>query len=214
MPAETPETRPETGNAAERLDLARIARWLPFAMLGHVIVGVPALLISLVVAYGTYVQAGATQRMQEAASWPYIEYRTGNYTAEGQRLVNLTFINNGMGPALVGPVEVRYRGRALRSPAELLAACCGYRAGQSMQLRTTPIVNVALRPGEAVSFMGLPGVAANAELVDRFDAVRGAIQVRACYCSIFDHCWTVAGPQSRPQTVAACPTNWRVWQER
>lgn len=44
--------------------VARLLRWLPLAMAGHLFVGVPALLISLVVAYGTYVQASATQKMQ------------------------------------------------------------------------------------------------------------------------------------------------------
>lgn len=208
---------PSNDSARDRLiddaTLRRVARWLPFAMAGHLIVGVPALLISLVVAYGTYVQAGATQRMQEAAAWPFVAYRTGNYTPDGQRLVNLSFTNNGLGPALVGPVEVSYRGRAMRSPVELLQACCGYRQGQPMQLRTSPIVNVALRPGEEVLFMAIPDVPANAGTVDRLDAIRANIRVRACYCSIFDDCWTVDGQQAQPRAVAACPTNWTVFRD-
>ena len=183
-------------------------------MLGHVTIGVPALLISLVVAYGTYVQAGATQRMQEAAAWPFVAYSTGNYTPEGQRLINLSFTNNGLGPALVGPVEVKFRGSVMRSPVDLLAACCGYRDNQTMQLRTSPIVNVALRPGEEVLFMGLPAVPANTEMVDLLDASREEIQVRACYCSIFDDCWIVEGAQARPRAVEACPTDWTVWRQR
>jgi hypothetical protein len=183
-------------------------------MAGHFIVGVPALLISLVVAYGTFVQAGATQKMQQAAAWPFVAYSTGNYTADGQRLVNLAFSNNGLGPALIGAVEVRFGGRAMHSPIDLLTACCGYRQGRAMQLRTLPIVNVALRPGEEVMFMSLPAVPANAGMVDRLDAVRESIQVRACYCSIFDDCWTVAGVQARPLPVKACPTDWVVWRQR
>lgn len=214
MPAETPDTLKPPDRIGDTPALRRIARWLPFAMLGHFIVGVPALLISLVVAYGTFVQAGATQRMQQAAAWPFVAYGTGNYTAEGERLVNLSFTNNGLGPALVGPVEVRFRGRVMRSPTDLLAACCGYKAGRTMQLRTLPIVNTALRPGEVVLFMSLPAVAANAGMVDQLDAAREAIAVRACYCSIFEDCWTVNGPQARPQPVKACPTNWQAWRER
>lgn len=194
--------------------LKRIARWLPLIMLGNVIVGVPALLISLVVAYGTYVQAGATQRMQQAAAWPFVAYGTGNYTGEGERLISLSFTNNGLGPALIGPVEVSYDGRAMRNPVELLTACCGYRPGGSIQVRTLPIVNVALRPGEEVMFFGFPDVPANAGLVDRLDAVRERIRVRACYCSIFDDCWTVDGAQAQPRPVEACPTNWTAFRQR
>lgn len=214
MPSEPPEPVTAVDRPVSAATVERIARWLPFAMAGHFLVGVPALLISLVVAYGTFVQAGATQRMQQAAAWPFVAYGTGNYTAEGQRLVNLSLTNNGLGPALIGALEVRFGGRAMRSPVDLLTACCGYRPGQSMQLRTWPIVNVALRPGEAVLFMGLPGVPVNAGMIDRLDAARDRIQVRACYCSIFDDCWTVAGVQARPQPVKACPTDWTVWRER
>jgi hypothetical protein len=152
--------------------------------------------------------------MQQAAAWPFIAYSTGNYTADGERLINLSFTNNGMGPALIGPIEVKFHGRTMRSPFDLLAACCGYRENRAMQLRTSPIVNVAMRPGEEVMFMSLPAVTANAEMVDLLDAVREEIQVRACYCSIFDDCWTVEGPQAQPRPVEACPTNWTVWRQR
>ncbi|SOB80544.1 hypothetical protein SAMN06297144_1114 [Sphingomonas guangdongensis] len=188
----------------------RILRWLPFAMAGHLLVGVPALIISLVVAYATFVQAGATQRMQQAAAWPIVAARTTNYTTAGERVVALSLVNDGLGPALIGPVEVRYRGRAVATPTALLAACCGYRAGQTMQLRGTPIVQTALRPGQEVSFIGVPGVPANAGLVDRFDAARRHVTVRACYCSIFEECWTIAGEQAKPQRVAQCPADWTV----
>lgn len=202
------------GQTDDLATFRRIARWLPFAMMGHFVVGVPALLISLVVAYGTYVQAGAAERMQQAAAWPFIAYATGNYTPEGERLINLGFTNNGLGPALIGPVEVRYQGRAMRSPVDLLAVCCGYQDKQAMQLRTSPIVNVALRPGEEILFMSLPAVPENGAMVDRLDAIREKIEVRACYCSIFQDCWTVDGPQVQPVPVKTCPTNWTVWRQR
>lgn len=214
MPGESDEPERSTDKALDHALLRGVARWLPFAMAGHLLVGVPALLISLVVAYGTFVQAGATQRMQEAATWPLVAYRTGNYTSDGQRLMNLSLTNNGLGPALIGPVEVSYRGRAMRSPVDLLESCCGYRKGQAMQLRTLPIVNSALRPGEEVLFMGFPDVAANVGVIDRLDATRDELRVRACYCSIFDDCWTIEGAQTRPRPVTTCPTNWTVFQQR
>lgn len=214
MTPQAPEPNNDPDRFVDSPTLRRIARWLPFAMAGHLIIGFPALLISLVVAYGTYVQAGATERMQQAATWPFVAYRTGNYTSDGQRLINLSFTNNGVGPALVGPVEVSFRGRPMRSPVDLLAACCEYRAGQTMQLRTAPIVNVAMRPGEEILFMSLPAVTANVQIVDRLDMVREEIQARACYCSIFDNCWTVEGTQAQPVSVDTCPTNWVVWRQR
>lgn len=214
MADDTPAPAPASDGRDTSALVRRLARWLPFAMAGHLLVGVPALLISLVVAYGTYVQAGAAQRMQQAASWPFLAYRDYNYTGDGKRVVSLSLINNGLGPALIGPVEVRYRGRPMHSPIELLTSCCGYQAGQSMQLRTLPTRNVALRPGEETVFMALPDVPENAGMVDRLDAVRREIAVRACYCSIFEDCWTIDGAQAKPAPVQSCPADWTAFAER
>jgi hypothetical protein len=208
---EEPSTKPVM---IEEAAVRRILRWLPFAVAGHLLVGVPTLLISLVVAYGTYVQAGATQRMQQAAAWPFLAYGTSNYSAGGEHRINLTLQNNGVGPALLGPIELRYNGRVMRSSRELLAACCGYRDGGDLYLSTSPPTNVVLRPGEKVAFLQLDDVADNARLIPRLDKERWRIQMRSCYCSIFDECWTIAGPQAKPQPVDQCPTNWVTFKER
>ncbi|GGI88605.1 hypothetical protein GCM10007973_26200 [Polymorphobacter multimanifer] len=141
-------------------------------------------------------------------------FSSSNYSDTGERRIAFAFTNNGLGPALLGPVEVRYDRRIVRSPQELLAACCGFDNNRSAQLRTRPIANVALRPGQAVEFLSLPDVPANVPMVDELDAVRPRIHVRACYCSIFSECWTVAGEQAKPMAVAACPTNWLSYSER
>lgn len=111
----------------------------------------------------------------------------------------------------MGPMELRYRGRAMRNPAELLAACCGYRTGEAIQMRITPASNIVLRPGETVSFLD---VRKNSGVVERHDAQRWHIGLRACYCSIFDDCWTIAGAQARPVAVKACPIDWTPYRDR
>jgi hypothetical protein len=198
----------------EEAAVRRVLRWLPFAVLGHLVVGVPTLAISLIVAYGTYVQAQATQRMQQAAAWPFVAYDTSNYTPEGAHRINLTLQNNGVGPALLGPIELRYKGEVMRSPKQLLERCCGYRTGGNIQLATSPPSDVALRPGEIVAFLELADVPANAALLPAFERERRAIDVRACYCSIFEDCWTIHGTQSRPVPVKSCPTDWTTYRER
>ena len=191
-----------------------VLRWLPFAMAGHLLVGLPTLLISLVVAYGTFVQAQATQRMQQAAAWPFVAYDTSNYSEDGKHRINLTLSNNGVGPALLGPIELTYRGRVMHTPEELLAACCGYRKGESFQLATTPPSRVVLRPGELIAFFELRDAPQNASLIRRMETERWRIKIRSCYCSIFDECWTITGAQAKPQPVTQCPTDWQVYRER
>jgi hypothetical protein len=213
--SDTPAER--EGAASPTLDhpvTRRLLRWLPLAMAGHLFIGLPALLISLVVAYGTYVQAGATQRMQQAATWPYLAYDSSNYTTDGKHRINMTLTNNGVGPALLGPMEVRYGGRAMRTPQELLAACCGYKKGESMQFATTPPTNVALRPGEQIAFFDMPDIPVNARMIESLERERWNIRVRSCYCSIFEECWIIEGVQAKPQPVSQCPSNWTVYRER
>jgi len=192
----------------------RMLKLLPWMMAGHLLVGAPALLISLVVAYGTFTQAQATQKMQEAATWPFVSYGTSNYSDAGEHRVVLQLTNNGVGPALLGPIEIRYEGRAMRSASDLLAACCGYKPGAPVQFGSAPSSDIALRPGDTTQFLSMPDVKVNAPMLARLETERWKFRVRSCYCSIFGDCWTIAGAQSRPASVAQCPTDWVRYAER
>ncbi|QUT06364.1 hypothetical protein KFK14_02465 [Sphingobium phenoxybenzoativorans] len=213
-PAAAEAAIPSAAPIVETQTVRLVLRWLPFAMAGHLLIGLPTLIISLVVAYGTFVQARATQRMQQAAAWPFVAYDTSNYSDDGNHRINLTLTNNGVGPAMLGPVELQYQGKAMRTPYQLLEACCGYRPGQAMMLATTPASKVVLRPGEQIAFFDLRDMPDNAPLIRRMESERWKIRVRACYCSIFDDCWTIEGQQAKPQAVPQCPTNWQAYRER
>lgn len=206
--SQPPESRAEKPAVPDRL-----LRLLPWMAVGHLAVGAPTLLISLVVAYGTYIQAQATQRMQQAAAWPFVAYDTSNYTPEGKHRINLTLQNNGVGPALLGPIELRYGGKVMRDPVQLLSACCGYRRGEHIQLATSSPTNVVLRPGELTAFLELADVPDNARLIPTLEKARWNIQMHACYCSIFDDCWTISGRLSKPKAVRQCPTDWTTYRE-
>ena len=186
----------------------RVLRWLPVAMLGHLFVGVPALVISLVVAWGTYVQATATQRMQQAAAWPFVAYYTSNFDAQDRHRIELTLVNNGVGPAVLGPIELRYKGQPMRDAETLLTSCCGYRSGQTVSFGTNAVPGSVLRPGERIEFFVMNDTGDNARIVKALERERYAIDVRSCYCSIFDDCWTIRGARAKPQAVNRCPANW------
>ena len=96
-------------------------------MIDNIVVGVPTLIVSPIVAYGTYVQAQATRNVQYADAWPYVSCATSNYDADGKRRIALRLSNDGVGPALPGPIEIRYRSRPVASATDLLTRCCGYR---------------------------------------------------------------------------------------
>lgn len=196
--------------------LGKLLKLLPWLMASHFLIGAPAMLISVGVAYFTFVQAEATKKMQQADAWPFLSYGTSNsgFNEKGERMISLNLANNGVGPALLGAVEVRYQGRPVRDARDLLTRCCGLQANSRLNLSTSPSSGIVARPGESIKFMQVAEIPENKELWKRFETERWKLQVRSCYCSIFDECWTIDGAQAKPQPVAQCPTDWAQFRER
>lgn len=196
--------------------LGKLLKLLPWLMATHFLIGAPALLISVGVAYFTFVQAEATKKMQQADAWPFLSYGTSNsgFNERSERMISLVLSNNGVGPALLGPIEISYQGQPVRDPADLLRKCCGLQANSGLNLSTSPSSGIVTRPGEEIKFMQVAETPANKALWNRFEAERWKLKVRSCYCSIFDECWTIEGAQAKPKPVAQCPTDWVQFRER
>ena len=191
----------------------RLLRYLPFITAAHFLIGLPALIASLALAYFAFVQADATRKMQTGGVMPFVTFGTSNVDDKGAAHISLSLTNNGVGPAIMGPVEIRYEGRNIASPGELLSACCDAGDAGSVAFSTSPSTGVAVRPGEDLRFLGLPRTPANEAVWQAFNRERWKMQLRACYCSIYQDCWITEGMQAIPKPVAACPANWKVYSE-
>ena len=196
--------------------LAKLLKLLPWIMASHFLIGAPALLISVGAAYFTFVQAEATRKMQQADAWPFLSYGTSNsgLSEKGERVISLNLANNGVGPALLGPIEIRYQGQPVRDPRDLLTRCCGLQPDSRLNLSTSPSSRIVARPAEEIKFMQITETPVNKALWSRFETERWKLQVRSCYCSIFDECWTIEGSQAKPKPVAQCPADWVQFRER
>ncbi|MEM6856453.1 MAG: hypothetical protein AAF559_01155 [Pseudomonadota bacterium] len=86
----------------------RLLRYLPLMALGNMAVAVPTFVISLTLAYFTFVQAEATQKMQVAAVWPYVSFGSSNYDANGEPRIALSLGNDDAGPARIAGLELTY----------------------------------------------------------------------------------------------------------
>lgn len=194
--------------------LGKLLKLMPWLMASHLLIGAPALLISLGVAYATFVQAEATKKMQQADAWPFVSYGTSNVNDKGERVISLVLSNNGVGPALLGPIEIRYQGKPVLNPSDLLRKCCGPDGMRGLSLSTSPSSDIVAPPREAINFLQLAETPENKTLWNRFEKERWKLQVRSCYCSIFEECWVINGAQSKPHAVAQCPTDWVRFRER
>ena len=172
---------------------------------------IPTFVISLALAYATYVQADATRKIQRSETWPYVSYGTGNSTPDGKLEISLNLTNNGVGPARLEAMEFLYKGKPMANPREFLRQCCAGTAKFSFM--SEPVTGV-LRPGQQTNFIRLAKTDENAGIYEKLDTERWKVVVRSCYCSIFDDCWIADNRQKRPQPVEACPADWTTFDER
>ena len=191
----------------------RLLKYLPMMMIGHLMITVPTFVISLALAYATFVQADATRKIQRSETWPYVSYGTGNMSDEGKQEISLSLGNGGVGPARVKALELRYDGKPMSNPRQFLEACCGYDPDNPTPFVSGPVTGV-LRPGQQIDFIRLAETPENKAIWDRLQTERWKVAVRACYCSIFDDCWVMESGSLDPQEVDNCPADWKLFEER
>lgn len=191
----------------------RLLRYLPLITIAHFLIGLPALIASLALAYFAFVQADATQKMQTGGVMPFVTFGTSNGDEEGNQDIALTLTNNGVGPAILGPIEIRYEGEPVSTPIDLLEACCTETGARPLRFSTSPSTGIAARPGETIKFISFPRTPASEKIWQRFNKERWKLKVRACYCSIFNDCWIIEGMQGLPKPVKQCPANWSLYLE-
>ena len=188
----------------------RIAKYLPALSLGQVVVSVPTFVISLALAYATFVQADAARKSQISETWPYVSYGTSNASPDGKAEISLNLSNDGVGPAQLEAMEFIYQSRPIANPREFIHACC---AGNTpVSFMSSPVDGV-LRPGEKRDFIRMAKTEQNADIWRRLNDERWKVVVRTCYCSIFEDCWVFDSQKKRPEPVKACPADWTRFEE-
>ncbi len=182
-------------------------RWLDISL------ALSAFFVSFV-SLGLAIHHGRTMdKLVTSNSYPNIDFENGNQQDlhDGQGLrpaVYMALVNTGIGPARLRSVEVSFGGKPVRDLPSLLAACCAdassgalpkaryffsgdprgemIPAGKSAQLFTWP-----QPPGD-------PRWA-------RLDATRSKVDIRVCYCSVFEECYVHDSSRREPERVEACP---------
>lgn len=181
----------------------------------ELLIALPTLVISLALAYFSFVQADASRKMQRTETWPYVSYGTDNSSPDVKDEISFSLSNDGVGPARLQEMEFIYNGKALRDPLEFIAGCCAAAAKAIAPnlIYTTDRVDGVLRPGEKRKFIRLAKTDANTPLWNRLNGERWKVAVRTCYCSIFDDCWVFDSRKGQPDEVKVCPADWTKFGE-
>lgn len=207
------EPEPQLPQKQEKPLIERLIKFLPIFVASHAMVAVPTFIISIALAYATYVQADATRKIQVSETYPFISYGTSNTTDGKDQVISFNLTNDGVGPARLKQIEFNYKGQKLENPRQFLQLCCGDDPNNRVKF-VSGNVSGMLRPGEQHDFIRLERKPENSALWDKLNVERWKVEVKACYCSIFNDCWVLESASKKdPTPVDECPVNWTVFEE-
>lgn len=161
--------------------------WLDLAIaLSAILISLTSLIITIVHSRALERMADANTKLVQANSWPFVSY----YTGDDKDSVYAGFVNEGVGPAKIETVELKWKGVAYRNAFDFLAACCGYKYDLHRDDYDIGSVQV-LRAGDHKVLFGLMKSPDNQDARDRLDKARISpdMSLSVCYCSVFDECW-------------------------
>jgi hypothetical protein len=163
-----------------------------------------AIVVSLITLWVALSSNHTQERMLAASTWPTLEYGTGNRDDEGHDVISLEIGNNGVGPARLRGVQVYYQGQLVHDSVDLLKRCC--ELGESpVQTVTSGTRGRVLKAGDRIQFMRLPLANNSADVWRRFNTERFKVEVRGCYCSVLDDCWSFDSNRTDTDLVRSCP---------
>ncbi len=119
------EPEPKPPQQPEKPLAERMIKYLPIFVISHALVTIPTFIISIALAYATFVQADATRKIQMSETWPYVSYGTSNATPDGTQ-GNFARSCRTMASARRSSkqMEFLYKGKPMPNPREFLRQCC------------------------------------------------------------------------------------------
>ncbi|UTW55543.1 hypothetical protein [Kordiimonas sp. SCSIO 12610] len=186
----------------------------------NLVIAVCAVLISAASFYATFLQAQSEEKQVKAATWPYLQFSSGNYDTEAEKAkIYLQVENVGVGPAIIKNFSMSYDdgdAKGIKKSSnvyDILLACCAPEGADRSWFAkpeakagfiVTGIVNNKIMPvGKELQVLSLELDDNNREFWDRLNNSRWKIKAEACYCSLLENCYQTDFV-NEPVAVKAC----------
>lgn len=155
---------------------------------GEMLVGVSAVVIGICALGVSLYETSLMREEQRAAVMPLLELsRSYNLSeTEGKSRLYLQAQNVGIGPAKVVDFKVTVDGKAQPTWDAALRALTG--TGEPVSYGQSTINGRTIPADRTVTMMNLNSTEQVDEIMEQFDR----LDFEACYCSIFDECWTTS----------------------
>jgi len=180
-------------------------RWLDITL------GVAATIVSLVSLWLGLHSAHSMEKLVAANSYPYVELMrtmSGSRGSEAERVQHLMgyqMDNNGVGPARIEWVEMRFKDKPVEDITGLLDACCKAPQHDYNGLsRRGDIDGALVRPGASVQMFTWSDKGAPNRDLEALYRQMDDIDWSVCYCSVFDECYVRSSLSRKPEPVKQC----------
>lgn len=161
-----------------------------------------AVALSMIALLVSLIEVNTSRAQQRAAVWPHMEV----VQSYGQEGYELSIVNKGVGPALMGNVVLLNDGVPVQNLDQLILDTVGAENAFSYErYRSSNPSNRVMASGETTTLFGVGWDPVTRELVS---AVSETIDVQTCYCSISKDCWSVSYKTRETKSVSRCETSY------
>jgi hypothetical protein len=185
-------------------------RWFHLAVAASMVISaVSALVATLHTSRTMTALVEQNAKLVRAGSTPVLEFTHGNGRDDGTPVLEFVVRNAGSGLARIVWFELKLDGKPMDSMGEAINAISAP-AKQALSFSSSPIAGRMLSPGADVRVFGWNQPAEKEQalriLWGQVDQARfKRITVEACFCSVFQECWTseLKGDFPKPSTTCA-----------
>lgn len=175
-----------------------------------------AFIISLVSVWLAIHNGRTMERLVAANSYPNLDIEFDNtfdfQDGQGTRpALHLYLENSGIGPARLRSIELGFAGKPAANLHALLDLCCTREPAGSLP-KTSGWTSgdergAMIQAGRSLTLFAWPQAPGEPRWTRLNDLrVHGQIDIRVCYCSVFDECYVRDRARREPERSRACPT--------
>lgn len=195
----------EDGAPAEAEGPSRVERIFIRISIMQTVLAAAGIFTGAVALYAALNEADAVRKQQQAMVWPDVlvgsSFRPEPAPGGGApvQAYSLIVVNSGIGPAQIRGVRITVDGQAQPRWRAVLAALDESPPDYSYDLMS----GRTLLSGQRVEVLTVADDTIARSLRTKIND-QSRLTIEACYCSVFEDCWTV-GFFTRPEPVNACP---------
>ena len=188
-------------------------KWFHVAVAASMIISAVSALIATIhtgLTMSALVEQNA--KLVRASSTPVLELGHGNVRDDGAAQLDFVVRNVGSGMARVVWFEFKLDGKPMPNMRAMIQALRPG-LGDDVKLLSGPVANRVLAPGAEQRILGWvrPADGALLKAWEELDQARfGRIAAEACFCSVFQECWTSRLNGDVPKAAPECPDEKRL----